>query len=256
MLFPSPVSTSSVRQESDPCLSRWRKKGHTVISADRSLRSLRVLAARAASAETAERVLPVVADITALPFSDGVFSSATSAETLEHIPGHEVAVAQLARVLEEGGWLIGTVPAGPQQWSDWDAWAGHLRRYSHESMAVLLEGAGLDAEVVVWGWPMLRLYDDLFLKRINRRRLTQRGSVEDDATLNRISSLGRRRHLVAIVRSVFGFDRLFDGSPWGVGLLFSAQKKGSSARGEAAFERRNGVDRALLQKRFPQRSHL
>ncbi len=27
-------------------------------------------------------------------------------------------------------WMVGTVPAGPSQWSDWDDWAGHLRRYS------------------------------------------------------------------------------------------------------------------------------
>ena len=52
--------------------------------------------------------MPVVADITALPFADDVFSSATSAETLEHIPDHEDAVAELARVLMVGGWLVGS----------------------------------------------------------------------------------------------------------------------------------------------------
>ena len=200
------------------------KRGHTVISADLSLQSLRVLAERADSAMAADRVLPVVADITALPFADEVFSSATSAETLEHVPGHQDAVAEFARVLAPGGWLVGTVPAGPKQWSDWDDWAGHLRRYSANEMEGILAGGGLEPEVVVWGWPVLRLYDDLFLKRVNRRRLHHGGAVEHDPTLSTIAALGRKRGLVALVRSVFSLDRLFDGTPWGVGLLFAARK--------------------------------
>ncbi len=199
--------------------------GHTVISADLSMQSLRVLAIRAESAGATERVLPVVADITALPFADETFSSASSAETLEHIPGHEDAVAELARVLDSGGWLIGTVPAGPQQWSDWDEWAGHLRRYTAAEMREILARAGLEPEVDIWGWPLLRLYDNFFLKRVNRRRLHHDGAVENDPTLSTVSALGRKRRLVALVRSLFGFDRLFDGCPWGIGLLFAGRKK-------------------------------
>jgi len=151
--------------------------------------------------------------------------SSSSAETLEHIPDHQEAVAELARVLTPGGWLVGTVPAGPRQWSDWDDWAGHLRRYSAAEMRGILTSAGLEPEVVVWGWPLLRLYDDFFLKRVNRRRLQHNGEVESDSTLSTVSALGRRRWLVGLVRSIFGLDRLFDGAPWGVGLLFAARKK-------------------------------
>ena len=200
-------------------------RGHTVISADLSMRSLRVLATRAQSAGAADRVLPVVADITALPFADKTFLSASSAETLEHIPGHEEAVAEFARVLASGGWLVGTVPAGPGQWSDWDEWAGHLRRYSAAEMKGILIRAGLEPEVDVWGWPLLRIYDDFFLKRVNRHRLRHDGAIDNDPTLSTVSALGRRRRLVALVRSLFGFDRLFDGAPWGVGLLFAGRKK-------------------------------
>ena len=200
-------------------------RGHTVISADLSLRSLRVLTERAASTGIVELVLPVVADITALPFADKTFSSASSAETLEHVPDHQQAVGEIARVLTPGGWLVGTVPAGPQQWSDWDEWAGHLRRYSAAEMKGILTSTGLESEVVVWGWPLLRLYDDFFLKRVNRRRLQHDGEVESDSTLSTVSALGRRRWLVSLVHSIFGLDRLFDGAPWGVGLLFVGRKK-------------------------------
>jgi SAM-dependent methyltransferase len=171
-----------------------------------------------------DRVLLVVADITQLPIADDTFGSATTAETLEHIADHERAVAELARVLDTGGALVGTVPAGPRQWSEWDEWAGHLRRYTRREMLQLLEGAGLEAEATTWGWPMLRIYDEQFLRRVNRRRLHSGRAVDDDPALATVSRLGRRRHLVRLVRSVFALDRVFDGAPWGVGLLFSGRK--------------------------------
>ncbi len=200
-------------------------EGRLVVAADMSLLSLFVLSRRAGASGLGDRVLPVVADITRLPFADGTFDSASSAETLEHIPDHGAAASELARVLTPGGWVVGTVPAGPGQWSDWDDWAGHLRRYTPNEMTAMLEEAGLESEAAVWGWPLLRLYDDLFLKRVNRRRLESPGTIDDDPALRRVSGLGRRRRLVALVRMLFSFDRLFDGSPWGVGLLFSGRKR-------------------------------
>ncbi|MEX1310309.1 MAG: class I SAM-dependent methyltransferase [Candidatus Sulfomarinibacteraceae bacterium] len=198
--------------------------GTTVVAADMSLRSLAIVAHRAEAAGLADRVLPVIADITELPFADGSFGSASSAETLEHIPADRAAVGNLARVLAPGGWLTGTVPADPKQWSDWDDWGGHLRRYRKPEMADLLRSAGLEPEVTVWGWPMLRIYDDVFMKRVNRRRLRNRGALDDDPALARVSRLGTKRWLVNVVRRIFGIDRLFDGVPWGVGLLFKARK--------------------------------
>jgi SAM-dependent methyltransferase len=201
------------------------RQGHTVISADLSLRSLHVVSNRAASVDLHGKVLPVVADISRLPFADEIFASATSAETLEHIADHEAAAVELARVLASGGWLVGTVPAGPGQWSDWDDWAGHLRRFTKGGLTDTLGDAGMEAEALVWGWPLLRLYDELFLKRINRRRLQHAGAIEKDPALSTVSALGRRVWLVKVVRSIFNLDRLFDGLPWGVGLLFVARKR-------------------------------
>lgn len=201
------------------------REGRTVVAADLSPLSLSVLRDRAESSGLGDRILPVVADITRLPFADQTFASATSAETLEHIPSHESAISELARILSPSGWLVGTVPAGPEQWSEWDDWAGHLRRYTVKEMASILDGSGLDPTVVVWGWPTLRLYDDLFLKRVNRRRFRHDGTVESDLALKTVSNMGRSRRLVAFVRSVFSLDRLFDGVPWGVGLLFAGQKR-------------------------------
>jgi hypothetical protein len=119
---------------------------------------------------------------------------------------------------------VGTVPADPGQWSDWDEWGGHLRRYTAVDMTELLADAGLDPHVRVWGWPIQRCYDDLFLKRVNRRRLKTDRPIDRDPALRRVSALGGRRWLVALVRMTFELDRLFDGVPWGVGLIFAAQK--------------------------------
>lgn len=223
------------------------RQGRRVVAADTSLRSLRVVQHRVQAAGLEGHVLPVVADITGLPFVDGTFASATSAETLEHIPDDGAAAAELARVVSVGGCLVGTVPAGPEQWSDWDDWAGHVRRYTAEQMRRLLTEAGLEASAARWGWPVLRLYDGLFLRRVNRRRLTCDGSVEDDAKLRTVASLGRRRLLVRAVMFAFACDRLFDGARWGVGVLFAARKPDTSSRGRVGRERSTECsDRATM----------
>jgi SAM-dependent methyltransferase len=200
------------------------RAGRKVVAADLSVRSLAVLRRRITEAGLCGRIVPVAADITRLPFPDGAFASATTAETLEHVPEHGAGAAELARVLRPGGILAGTVPAGPGQWSDWDDWAGHLRRYTPGEMRRLLQGAGLDPRVETWGFPLVRLYDDLFLKRVNRRRLRSEAPVERDPALSRVQRLGRARWLVKLVRAAFSLDRLFTGSPRGVGLLFVARK--------------------------------
>ena len=62
------------------------------------------------------------------------------------------------------------------------------------------------------------------MRRVNRRRLLHDGDLNDDPALAKVSSLGKKRWLVNLVRSVFAIDRVFDGLPWGVGLLFRARK--------------------------------
>lgn len=200
------------------------RTGRMVVAADLSIRSLAVVRRRIRAAGFEDRVFPVVADITCLPFSDSTFSSATSAETLEHVPEHGRAAQELSRVLGPDGLLAGTVPADPGQWSAWDDWAGHLRRYTPKEMRGLLSQAGFEPRVVTWGFPLVRAYDDLFLKRVNRRRLETNRPIEQDKGLVSVQRLGSARWLVRLVRAVFEIDRLFSGSRRGVGLLFAGRK--------------------------------
>lgn len=210
-----------------------------VVAADRSLRSLVELRSRVQrqgsdshlSAKTrpgqhqGRPVLPVVADITRLPFADESFDSASSAETLEHLDDDAEAASELHRVLRSGGWLVGTVPAEGGGWEEWDRWAGHLRRYTCSSLSSLLASVGFVPKVRRWGWPMVWLYDRVFLKRLNRRRLQAEERSTSPGSLRAVAALGRRRWLVRLVGSVLELDRMIDGTPWGVGLLFEARRE-------------------------------
>jgi SAM-dependent methyltransferase len=202
------------------------RHGRVVVAADGSLRSLLVVSGRARRAAVDGRVLSVAADVTSLPFRNRSFATASSAETLEHVGDHVAAAAELRRVVIAGGWLVGSVPAGPRQWSAWDDWAGHLRRYTRAGLADVLTAAGWRPRLMTWGWPVVRFYDTLFLRRVNRRRLESRAGVGEDAGLRAVAGLGRRHWLVGMVRAAFALDRVFDGVPWGVGLLFVAQNPG------------------------------
>lgn len=200
-------------------------RGFRVIAADASWKSL--MAARRLRGQA---FLPVVADVRRLPFRASTFASASSGETLEHVNEDRQALGEFFRVLRPGGLLVGTVPHDPQQWSAWDEWAGHVRRYRREELATKLTEAGFEASVRRWGFPMVRLYDALFLKPVNRRRLQLAGPARSDLILGFFARLARLRWVVVLVRGFFAFDCLFLGSSWGVGLLFSAQKP---SRGQA-----------------------
>ena len=87
-----------------------------------------------------------------LPFADGAFDRVIAAEVLEHVPDHETAVAELARVLRPGGTLAVTVP---RWFPERLCWAlaeeshaphvadGHVRIYRRRQLARLMTAAGL-----------------------------------------------------------------------------------------------------------------
>jgi SAM-dependent methyltransferase len=68
------------------------------------------------AARTAQGVLPVVADITALPFRDDAFKVCVCMDTFEHIPGPNryAASDEIVRVLDPAGRGVVGFPAGPR----------------------------------------------------------------------------------------------------------------------------------------------
>ncbi|MGI8809316.1 MAG: class I SAM-dependent methyltransferase [Acidimicrobiales bacterium] len=94
-------------------------------------------------------------DALALPFADRAFDRVIAAEVLEHVPAHEAAMAELARVLRPGGTLAVTVP---RWFPERVCWAlaeeyhaphvpdGHVRIYRRSQLAGLVKAAGLRPE--------------------------------------------------------------------------------------------------------------
>ncbi|MDX1583094.1 MAG: class I SAM-dependent methyltransferase [Thermoanaerobaculia bacterium] len=196
---------------------RIRRTGLKTFGVDASFRAA-LQATRSGSAHA------VVGDLTALPFHTGTFDAVTSGETLEHLDDDASALAEISRVLREGGRCVATVPAMEILWTASDDYYEHRRRYDRKHLSRLFEDVNLSVDLArYWGFPFVLIYDTLFLLPMNRRRA--RHDVASDPALKKVASAGKRRWLVEIVRSVFQIDRLFGFLPFGPGLLIVARKK-------------------------------
>ena len=92
-----------------------------------------------------------VTDTLSLPFNNGVFDIIICCEVLEHIPDHNAAVAELARVLKPGHLLVVSVP---RYWPEKICWSmskayrqvkdGHIRIYRKTELIKLFVSVGFD----------------------------------------------------------------------------------------------------------------
>ena len=102
-----------------------------------------------------ERGIPVVrADARELPVGTGACDLVTAFDILEHIEEDQLAAAEIARVLAPGGVALIAVPCDMALWSAHDEAVGHVRRYSRDSLAGVVEKAGLTIERM-WSWNVL-----------------------------------------------------------------------------------------------------
>lgn len=165
----------------------------------------------------------VVGDLTRLPFRTGAFDGATTGETLEHLDDDAAAAREIGRVIHSGGTCVATVPALRALWSASDDYNEHLRRYARGQLTDIFRAAGFAVrKAAFWGFPIVLIYDTLFLLPMNKRRA--RHDVEADHGLRSVARAGRSRLLVNAMRAVFSIDRLFSWIPFGPGLLVVAQK--------------------------------
>lgn len=165
----------------------------------------------------------VVGDLTRLPFRTGAFDGATTGETLEHLDDDAAAAREIGRVIRSGGTCVATVPALRSLWSASDDYYEHRRRYARRQLTDIFRAAGFAVQkAAFWGFPIVLIYDTLFLLPMNKRRA--RHDLEADRGLRSVARAGRSRLLVNAVRAVFSIDRLFSWIPFGPGLLVVAQK--------------------------------
>jgi SAM-dependent methyltransferase len=165
----------------------------------------------------------VVGDLTRMPFRGGVFDAVTTGETLEHLDDDRAAAGEIARVVRSGGTVIATVPALQLLWTSSDDYYEHRRRYSRGALTEMFRRAGFAiSKASFWGFPIVLIYDTLFLLPMNKRR--SRRDVESDSGLRSVARAGRTRWLVGLVRAVFSIDRAFSWIPFGPGLLLVGRK--------------------------------
>jgi SAM-dependent methyltransferase len=132
------------------------RRGASVVALDTDRAELaRVAAVAAAMAEADELpdgsfVGTAAGDATAMPFPDGTFDVVIAAEVLEHIPGDQHAMNEIARVLRPGGVAAVTVPSWLPERICWllsddyhNVPGGHLRIFTRPELETKLQRAGL-----------------------------------------------------------------------------------------------------------------
>jgi len=136
------------------------------------------------------------------------FDTIVAVNVVEHIRDDNALVRRLTALLKPGGKLVVYVPACPFAYGSLDRALGHYRRYTPESLAALLESAGLQTPR-----PAYMNFFGLFGWVINGRLFRrERLSHRQLAVFERLMSLFRLEDLVRL--------------PIGLGVYVAAQKPG------------------------------
>jgi SAM-dependent methyltransferase len=98
----------------------------------------------------------------------------TAFDVLEHIADDRAALAEIARLVAPGGYLLVTVPAHPRLWSEWDDANHHHRRYRPRQLEERVRAAGFE---IVFSSPMQTLLFPAFVLERAWRRLRPEGAA-------------------------------------------------------------------------------
>lgn len=76
--------------------------------------------------------------VSALPFENGIFGLVCAFDIVEHVDDDDGALSELSRVAAPGATLLLSVPLHPSQWTPFDDFVGHRRRYEPASLVAKL----------------------------------------------------------------------------------------------------------------------
>ncbi|HWZ85074.1 MAG TPA: class I SAM-dependent methyltransferase [Thermoanaerobaculia bacterium] len=151
-------------------LSSLRRAGYDALGVEMHAE----LARRAAAANPAGRIYSL--DVRRPPaefLREGPFEVVGAFDVVEHLEQPEEALRACAGLLRPGGLLVGTVPALPSLWSDYDAHAGHRLRYDADAIRALFERALLPVPRVSY------FFQVLIPAMLGRRALIGRRGSQD-----------------------------------------------------------------------------
>lgn len=122
-------------------------------------------------------------DVTALEYPDGFFDAVVAFDLLEHVEDDSKAVAEILRVLKQGGRFVFTVPAFKFMMSAHDRELGHFRRYGMKTLGALLTGFRRERK----GYWMAFLFPLLLVSRLlDKFRKPESSFPNVPSLLNRI----------------------------------------------------------------------
>lgn len=87
-----------------------------------------------------------VQSVTALPFADAEFDLVCAFDVVEHVDDEAGTFRELDRVCAPGGALLLSVPLHPSQWTAFDDFVGHRRRYEPTRLVRILADHGFSIE--------------------------------------------------------------------------------------------------------------
>lgn len=163
----------------------------------------------------AKRGFPVIrAPFQNLQLRDETVPCAGMFDVLEHIEDDVGALANLHRVLAQGGRLYVAVPSYRLLWSDDDVKAGHFRRYRQRALCQRLEQAGFTVEYGTYFFAIL--VAPIFLMRVLTAllRLKSESKARQDHTLPRgaIGAVFRRSFSYELAKIASGSKLNFGAS--------------------------------------------
>ena len=117
-------------------------------------------------------------------------------EVLEHLEDDLAVVKSWRGLVSPGGHLLLSMPAWQERFNSWDTMVGHYRRYSPDRCREVLAAAGFsDVEVVLYGWPLGYITENVRSRIAARRGISGDGSARassvDASMQERTAASGR-----------------------------------------------------------------
>jgi SAM-dependent methyltransferase len=88
----------------------------------------------------------IMAQISRLPFADGVFELVCALDIVEHVDDDDAALSEIARVASVGASVLLSAPLHASRWTAFDDFVGHRRRYEPDALRTKLAAHGLSIQ--------------------------------------------------------------------------------------------------------------